>query len=307
MSRSVDYRKRNSIYRKRPSIWRWLIPLLLVLLALLLLWLYPMSSFNKQAADYERSAHGTNAKTVAAETYDDLDWGSGSKTVVINSSDAAVNTDAPSLKATSPGSSSVTVVHSNDGPDKFSYERWGYGTYADYVEDHPFEARANYVRYVILDTAGIASPSDYTANNDATYLEDDTLAASYFDESNPPAGFIFCSAAQGYLPQLTVVAPSDKNAFVKLRNSETGETELSFYVRAGYTVKACVPATRCEFSYGLGNTWYGTEEAFGSDGTYAKSDTLLDFTSPTNRYTYTFSVEDANITPIAIDESAFNA
>ena len=51
----------------------------------------------------------------------------------------------------------------------------------------------------------------------------------------------------------------------------------------------------------------GTEEAFGSDGTYAKSDTPLDFTSPTNRYTYTFSVEDANITPIAIDESAFNA
>lgn len=51
-----------------------------------------MSSFNKQAADYERSARGTNAKTVAAETYDDLDWESGSKTVVINSSDAAVNT-----------------------------------------------------------------------------------------------------------------------------------------------------------------------------------------------------------------------
>ena len=238
MSRSVDYRKRNSIYRKRPSIWRWLIPLLLVLLALLLLWLYPMSSFNKQAADYERSARGTNAKTVAAETYDDLGWESGSKTVVINSSDAAVNTDASSLKATSPGSSSVTVVHSNDGPDKFSYERWGYGTYADYVEDHPFEARANYVRYVILDTAGLASPSDYAANNNATYLEDDTLAASDFDESNPPVGFIFCSAAQGYLPQLTVVAPSDKNAFVKLRNSETGETELSFYIRAGYTVKA---------------------------------------------------------------------
>lgn len=136
MSRSVDYRKRNSIYRKRPSIWRWFIPLLLVLFALLLLWLYPMSSFNKQAADYERSARGTNAKTVAAETYDDLDWESGSKTVVINSSDAAVNTDASSLKATSPGSSSVTVVHSNDEPDKFSYERWGYGTYADYVEDH---------------------------------------------------------------------------------------------------------------------------------------------------------------------------
>ena len=68
-----------------------------------------------------------------------------------------------------------------------------------------------------------------------------------------------------------------------------------------------MPAIRCEFSYGLGNTWYGTEEAFGSDGTYAKSDTPLDFTSPTNRYTYTFSVEDANITPIAIDESAFNA
>lgn len=134
---------------------------------------------------------------------------------------------------------------------------------------------------MILDTAGLASPSDYTANNNATYLEDDTLAASDFDESNPPAGFIFCSAAQGYLPQLTVVAPSDKNAFVKLRNSETGETELSFYIRAGYTVKACVPATRCEFSYGLGNTWYGTEEAFGSDGTYAKSDTPLDFTSPT--------------------------
>ena len=77
MSRSVDYRKRNSIYRKRPTIWRWFIPLLLVLLALLLLWLYPMSSFNKQAADYERSARSTNAKTVAAETYDDLDWESG--------------------------------------------------------------------------------------------------------------------------------------------------------------------------------------------------------------------------------------
>ncbi|WP_297149468.1 hypothetical protein [uncultured Ellagibacter sp.] len=200
-----------------------------------------MSSFNKQAADYERSACDTNAKTVAAEANDDFDWGSGSKTVVINSSDAAVNTDAPSLKATSSGSSSVTVVHSNDGPDKFSYERWGYPTYADYVADHPFEARANYARYVILDSAGLASPSDYAANNSATYFEDNSPADSYFDESNPPAGFIFCSTAQGYLPQLTVVAPADKNAFVKLRNSETSETELSFYVRAGYTVKACSP------------------------------------------------------------------
>ena len=303
MSRSVDYRKRNSIYRKRPSIWRWLIPLLLVLLTLLLLWLYPMSSFNKQAADYERSARDTNAKTAAAEANDDFDWGSGSKTVVINSSDAAVNTDA----AIDSDASVVAVAHSDDGHDKFSYERWGYATYADYVADHPFEARANYARYVILDSAGLASPSDYAANNSATYFEDNSPADSYFDESNPPAGFIFCSTAQGYLPQLTVVAPADKNAFVKLRNSETGETDLSFYVRAGYTVKACVPAIHCEFYYGLGDTWYGTEEAFGSDGTYAKSDTPLDFTSPTNRYTYTFSVEDANITPIAIDEAAFDA
>ena len=106
--------------------------------------------------------------------------------------DAAIDSDA----------SVVAVVHSDDGHDKFSYERWGYATYADYVADHPFKARANYVRYVILDTAGLASPSDYAANNNATYLEDDTLAASDFDESNPPAGFIFCSAAQGYLPQL---------------------------------------------------------------------------------------------------------
>lgn len=95
------------------------------------------------------------------------------------------------------------------------------------------------------------------------------------------------------------------DAFVKLRDEETGAVVLSFYVRAGTTVKACVPAKICQVYYGLGTEWLGFEQAFGDAGIYAKADKALDFSDPSAEYTYTFGEVSGNVTPESISRIEF--
>ncbi len=124
----------------------------------------------------------------------------------------------------------------------------------------------------------------------------------------PPSGWIFESVDGGVEANLRVVVPEgSRDAYVKLRDARSGEMILSFYVRSGTTVRACVPARLCEFAYSLGerDQWLDPVEDFGASALYAKSDVDLDFRKPGNLYTYTFDTEDGNVSPIPITRGEF--
>ena len=123
----------------------------------------------------------------------------------------------------------------------------------------------------------------------------------------PITGFIFETIDSGSRFQLIVVAPTDADAFVKLKDPLSAETVLSFYVRSGGTVEAYVPEGVWELSYALGpgSEWGGLEEKFGERGTYWKSDRELDFTNP-KLLTCTYTLgSDGNVNPIAIPRTEF--
>ena len=195
------------------------------------------------------------------------------------------------------GEKSTSVA---DEHDKYDYSGWGYRTYAEYVEQHPIKARLTYARLCMLSFLSSAQPAGCTSCSRIS----ESVPESTIEVERPQSGQIFEKSGQGSLPQLVVIAPDDKDAFVKLKRSD-GDVVLSFYVRSGTKVKACVPVGECDFYYALGDNWKGEADLFGAEGTYAKSDRALNFTSPLNTYEYRFGLENGNVTPKTISATAF--
>ncbi|MEC4184208.1 hypothetical protein VJ918_05225 [Adlercreutzia sp. R21] len=190
--------------------------------------------------------------------------------------------------------------------DDFDFGRWGYESYEAYVADHPFWARFNYARLWTGRALEMAQPAGCSACARQERKPKEAVVERHpVVVERPVTGQIFLVESQGRLPQLTVVAPHGADAFVKLKDADSGETVLSFYVRSGTTVEACVPARACEFYYAMGSDWLGPEEAFGEDGVYAKSDRALDFSNPSREYTYTFGSDGGNVEPVTIPRSEF--
>lgn len=134
---------------------------------------------------------------------------------------------------------------------------------------------------------------------------DNSLNLDSHSRERPASGYIFSSAAKGNFPQLTLTAPQDKDAFIKLRNISTNRTILEFYVRAGDTVEVCAPQGVYNLSYGLGNTWFGLSETFGDDGIYAASDLPIDFSESTTKCTYIIDTVEHNVNPYEISKDQF--
>ena len=77
------------------------------------------------------------------------------------------------------------------------------------------------------------------------------------------------------------------NYFMKFVDVDTGETAVTFFVRANSDVTVDVPGTDLELRYAYGTTWYGEELLFGEATRYAKDEDYYDFYN----YTYTVSFE----------------
>lgn len=338
------YRRRNRFSRRRNNrVWRWVALLLVVLLAFL--WLFPLPNTQKDgitqnfsSAGYEQTAENgleggdeqmserASAENAASMTA--VTQGSAApEVVVINSSINSVNTyagDGVSVAAgevIDSGSSgqgaarydgdAIRDVSGNElyeatsSAEEFDFSRWGYANYDAYAADHPFWARFNYARLwtgralEMIQPAGCSSCA--RQENQSEVMVEERSAIN----PRPITGQIFQTNGQGRLPQLTIVAPLESDAFVKLRNIDSGETVLAFYVRSGTTVEACVPAVTCEFYYAMGSDWLGPDEAFGEEGVYAKSDCAFDFADPTREYTYTFGSDGGNVDPAPIPWTEF--
>lgn len=311
MSRSYDYRKRNSLSRRRRGLFSRLIPLLAALCVLAFLWLFPfdkMSDFLTEnlASDSQSSPDSAADVSDKGNTLGDGEANNGSadeKDLDIASGSTLAEESDSSLPDGIDNGSRVFLINSadKDRDDKRVISEAVGGDSGESLAADYNSANYNDVWVSDAQIGESGSFSDCVVDNSIR------LFRHTADKYNPPSGYIFQAAGQGDSPQLTIVAPVDKNAYVKLKDCKTGETSLSFYVRAGDTVQACIPAVRCEFYYVLGDTWYGTEHLFGDEGIYAKSDKPLDFTVPSRRYKYTFDVDDANIMPIPINEAEFVA
>lgn len=282
MNRSERYRSRNKISAKKNSKYRALSLLALALLLALLIcnplvnvkdfsFTVPFSPLNLQERISNTDDNLTNEEDFPYEASEDL-----LKTIVINSSIEESANISPSIESTSEGTLDS---------DTFIEGIAGFSTSSGNSLSEALSEKAGTEVYGV--SSGFVIDAD-----------------SY---TRPAPGQIFESSGKGSLPQLTVVAPSDQDVYVKLKDTDTGKTVLSFYVRAGYTVKACIPVGYSDFFYALGDgdDWLGTKRAFGDNGIYAKADRPLNFTNPLNNYTYRFNVDDGNISPVTISEAAF--
>lgn len=69
----------------------------------------------------------------------------------------------------------------------------------------------------------------------------------------------------------------DENYYIKLVDSRTDRVAETIFVRSGDTVEVKVPVGSYKIRYATGRKWYGEEDLFGHDTSYAKSNELLVF------------------------------
>lgn len=105
--------------------------------------------------------------------------------------------------------------------------------------------------------------------------------------------------------EITITADSDYDYVVSLK-SYSGESYLSFYVRAGETVTVGVPAKYLYVYFASGKEWYGYGKGlmFGKYTCYSKDDEALDFTEYTWKYTL-YPVTNGNFSETPIDGDEF--
>ena len=102
---------------------------------------------------------------------------------------------------------------------------------------------------------------------------------------------------------ITIKAAEDESCYVKLKDGSDNDV-FAFYVRAGQEAEVNVPAGQMYIYFASGETWYGTEDLFGSKTDYSMDPEILDLDSYT--YTYTLhAVEGGNFQTEDIDESQF--
>lgn len=122
-------------------------------------------------------------------------------------------------------------------------------------------------------------------------------------QAEPRTGYIL-SGVTGGGSQITVKASTSSACVVKLKDL-TGNTILSFYVRAGSKSTVGVPAGYYYVYFASGKTWYGNSNLFGPDTYYSMDKDYLDFTNHTWEYELQ-EVANGNFSETPISEDQFN-
>ena len=119
----------------------------------------------------------------------------------------------------------------------------------------------------------------------------------------PASGQVFIGKGQYCISSLTINSGSSKSCYIKLKDT-SGRDVFSFFVRAGDSVTVRVPGGTYYVYFSYGTQWYGTEDLFGPQTTYAKDDEAHDFYNYT--YTYTLTpVFGCNFTETPVSEDEF--
>jgi len=99
------------------------------------------------------------------------------------------------------------------------------------------------------------------------------------------------------------------NYYLKIINSNSGQTALTAYLIGGRPFEVKMPLGTYELKYAAGDNWYGSEKYFGPKTSFSKTNELFYFTS--NGYSYSgYTVElilqaHGNLRTMNINESDF--
>lgn len=149
----------------------------------------------------------------------------------------------------------------------------------------------------------IANPSSF---GNSSSIDDSTL----IEQPRPSNGSIFQFPSSAGVAPFTIKTSGSSDYYIVMQNSHDSSIKVSFYVRGGSTVEIDVPLGNYEVFYAAGDTWYGTEHAFGSETDYYKCDDTFPFTySSSTGYTgwtlMLYPVSHGNLDTDAINADEF--
>ena len=121
--------------------------------------------------------------------------------------------------------------------------------------------------FIIL-ALGLASCLMAGCSGSSSSDPDENLVA----QSEPANGAVLNGTSAGESAVEVTAAPGE-SAYVKVK-SLSGGTVVGFYVRAGATSGAYVPAGTYSVQFATGETWYGTSDRFGSRTLYGQDENL---------------------------------
>ena len=155
------------------------------------------------------------------------------------------------------------------------------------------------------------NPRTYTAPTKpaqaASYKPDPT--PNYPEYALPMNGICTLEVRSYPMSSLEVHASASDNYYIKLEDTTTKRTVLTFFLRAGSTVEVEVPLGNYVFKYASGTKWYGFKHLFGPSTSYNIADTNLNFNLEGNQivgHTITlYKVTDGNLKTKSISEEDF--
>ena len=141
----------------------------------------------------------------------------------------------------------------------------------------------------------------------AAYKPDPT--PNYPEYALPMNGICTLEVRSYPMSSLEVHASASDNYYIKLEDTTTKRTVLTFFLRAGSTVEVEVPLGNYVFKYASGTKWYGFKHLFGPSTSYNIADTNLNFNLEGNQivgHTITlYKVTDGNLKTKSISEEEF--
>ena len=179
------------------------------------------------------------------------------------------------------------------------------------IESRKFSVKFAIIAVIIIAVSiGIYNYSG--ADNETVPASENYTDTPELVEYQPPAhgtcgryydteyGWRECSSLEIELSQ------NDNNYYyIKVIDSETDEVVQTVFLHPGTTFEVTVPAGKLYLKYACGTKWYGSKYYFGSQGSYAKADEILDFT-PESGYTVTlYPVTNGNYATENISMSDF--
>lgn len=148
-----------------------------------------------------------------------------------------------------------------------------------------------------------------TGSNYTNDYEDISGLVEYAKPAQGTCGFRYDESPQYWQHYSSLeikLSENDNNYYyIKVIDSETDEVVQTVFLHPGTTFEVTVPAGKLYLKYACGTKWYGSKYYFGSQGSYAKADEILDFT-PESGYTVTlYPVTNGNYETESISMSDF--
>lgn len=125
----------------------------------------------------------------------------------------------------------------------------------------------------------------------------------------PENGAVLFEDGQDRIAPLTIRTTGTGYYYVKLKDIDTGEDVLCFFVHGGKSADVEAPLGNFELVYAYGPLWFGESLLFGNDTVYARADSIFDFTADDTQV-YGWTVElyeqaNGNLATENIDASEF--